>query len=323
MSRIGRYIGTTARGLTKNFSVPVPWGCVAGKTWGDNANPPVLCLHGWLDNCNTFDKLIPLLPKDNFYIALDTPGHGLSSHFPTGMFYFTIAYCGVLKRVIDHFKLKELSIIGHSMGGNIGAHFSGLYPEVVKRLVIIDSIGTWFRMKEDLVVSLRSCIDSHLAFEKAEERPEKQYTYEQAKERLKIANKGLDDEGVEILLERGMKELDNGQFTFRRDLRHLFKDAMERTIDSALAVTENISADVLIVGADSSITSAVRERFKNEIDRIMGTFEKSCKSFRVVKAKGNHHLHLCTPDETAAFITEFFADHPREQQVDANSNSNL
>lgn len=38
-----------------------------------------------------------------------------------------------------------------------------------------------------------------------------------------------------------------GQFTFRRDLRHLFKDAMERTIDSALVVTDNISADVLMV----------------------------------------------------------------------------
>lgn len=65
-------------------------------------------------------------------------------------------------------------------------------------------MGTWFRMKvgchlltaisfmirivaillkEDLVVSLRSCIDSYLAFENAADRPDKQYSYQQAKER--------------------------------------------------------------------------------------------------------------------------------------------
>ena len=51
----------------------------------------ILCLHGWLDNAASFNRLAPLL-LDSFpvsdeqqqqpmeILALDFPGHGLSGH---------------------------------------------------------------------------------------------------------------------------------------------------------------------------------------------------------------------------------------------------
>lgn len=65
----------------------VPWGFVAGKWYGDRNKQPVLAFHGWQDNAGTFDRLIPLLPKTISVWAIDLPGHGKSSHFPTGMQY--------------------------------------------------------------------------------------------------------------------------------------------------------------------------------------------------------------------------------------------
>lgn len=50
-------------GLLSELKLTVPWGHIAAKAWGSLQGPPVLCLHGWLDNANSFDRLIPLLPQ--------------------------------------------------------------------------------------------------------------------------------------------------------------------------------------------------------------------------------------------------------------------
>lgn len=83
----------------------------------------MLCLHGWLDNANTFDKLIPLLPRGRsgssgwlvlcsraahlitlslsgcYYVAMDFSGHGLSSHRPAGCSYHFLDYVTDVRRV--------------------------------------------------------------------------------------------------------------------------------------------------------------------------------------------------------------------------------
>lgn len=46
-----------------------------------------MTVHGWNDNAGTFDKLIPMLPQDLYIVAVDMPGHGLSSHLPPGITY--------------------------------------------------------------------------------------------------------------------------------------------------------------------------------------------------------------------------------------------
>lgn len=62
----------------------MPWGIVAGKWYGPENVRPILMLHGWQDNAGTFNTLIPLLPQNHSYLALDLPGHGLSSRLPAG-----------------------------------------------------------------------------------------------------------------------------------------------------------------------------------------------------------------------------------------------
>ncbi|CDQ91093.1 unnamed protein product [Oncorhynchus mykiss] len=53
----------TMKQAVSEFNMPVPWGEIRGKVWGPDNGRPILCLHGWADNCGTFNTLIPLLPK--------------------------------------------------------------------------------------------------------------------------------------------------------------------------------------------------------------------------------------------------------------------
>ena len=55
---------------------------IAGLATGDAHDPPVLMLHGWLDNAASFGGVMPLLPGRRL-LAIDLPGHGESDHLPS------------------------------------------------------------------------------------------------------------------------------------------------------------------------------------------------------------------------------------------------
>ena len=96
-------------------SIPVPWGKIAGKQWGNKNGTPILAIHGYLDNAASFDGLIPLLPLSEYnVIAIDLPGHGFSSHYAPGMTYRLSDALVALRRVQIHFGWEKSNIIAHS-----------------------------------------------------------------------------------------------------------------------------------------------------------------------------------------------------------------
>jgi pimeloyl-ACP methyl ester carboxylesterase len=56
---------------------------LAAHLFGPEDGLPVIALHGWLDNANSFARLAPRL-KGLRIIALDMAGHGHSGHRPAG-----------------------------------------------------------------------------------------------------------------------------------------------------------------------------------------------------------------------------------------------
>ncbi|XP_047406379.1 serine hydrolase-like protein 2 isoform X7 [Sciurus carolinensis] len=107
-------------GLLSELKLTVPWGYIAAKAWGSLQGPPVLCLHGWLDNANSFDRLLPLLPQDFHYVAMDFGGHGLSSHYSPGVPYYHQNFVSEVRRVAAALKWSRFSLMGHSFGGIVG-----------------------------------------------------------------------------------------------------------------------------------------------------------------------------------------------------------
>ncbi|XP_035315946.1 serine hydrolase-like protein isoform X1 [Cricetulus griseus] len=126
-------------GLFSELRLAVPWGHIAVKVWGSQKNPPVLCLHAWLENANSFDRLIPLLPQDFHYVAMDFGGHGLSSHYSPGLPYYHHNFVSEVRRVAAAFKWTRFSLLGHSFGGTVGGMFACIFPEMVDQLILLDS----------------------------------------------------------------------------------------------------------------------------------------------------------------------------------------
>lgn len=99
----------------------MPWGNIRGQIFGDpnvKNSKPILCLHGYLDNSNSFRPLAPYLCQNNQYymIAIDLPGHGLSSYLPEGIPYTPKLFLSSVRRVVKYFDLKSFYFLCHSYG---------------------------------------------------------------------------------------------------------------------------------------------------------------------------------------------------------------
>ncbi|XP_034438827.1 serine hydrolase-like protein isoform X2 [Hippoglossus hippoglossus] len=204
------------------LSVPVAWGEIRCKVWGPDHGRPVLCLHGWADNCGTFNSLIPLLPKENRYVAMDLAGHGRSSHRPGGAFYTFPSYIADVRRVVDGLQWTKFTILGHSMGGNIGTMFTVMYPEMVEALILLDILGFLPTVTKKISEKMRNGIYEMIQFENKTEEKKKVYTYKEAVKRLLAANPTLSEQSAHILLERSLVQVEGG-FVFSRDLRVKFR----------------------------------------------------------------------------------------------------
>lgn len=103
----------------KEIKVPVPWGFIRGQIFGEPSSnkTPMLAVHGYLDNSNSFKPLAPLLCENEYYIiSIDLPGHGLSSKFPAGIAYTTKLNLTAIRRVVKYFELNNFIFLAHSYG---------------------------------------------------------------------------------------------------------------------------------------------------------------------------------------------------------------
>ncbi|XP_055763274.1 serine hydrolase-like protein isoform X1 [Salvelinus fontinalis] len=297
----------TMKQTVSEFNMPVPWGEIRGKVWGPDRGRPILCLHGWADNCGTFNTLIPLLPKEWKYVAVDMAGHGLSSHRPPGVFYSFPAYMADIRRVIGALQWKRFSIIGHSMGGNVAGMFSALYPEMVESVVLLDSYGFLPTDAKELHTVMRQGFEGMLEFEKKkDEKKEKVYTYENALMRLLAANPSLSEQSAHILLERGLAQVEGG-VVFTRDFRINLKNVVRVSLEQSLELQSRIQARVLVVLAEEGFEKMFSEPQQKTFTSTLLQGYKDQRGM-VVNVPGDHHVHLNTPETVAQIVTDFLQE---------------
>ncbi len=108
--------------------------------WGNQSAPPLLLVHGMWDHARSWDWLARVLRSDWHVIAPDLRGHGDSEWSPDGA-YHSPYYLLDFVDLIDTLGYEQISIVAHSFGGNPVARFSALYPQRVRKLVLVDAMG--------------------------------------------------------------------------------------------------------------------------------------------------------------------------------------
>ena len=101
---------------------------------------PILLIHGFDSSVLEFRRLLPLLCGDNETWAVDLLGFGFTDRL-SGIAYSPTAIKTHLYYFWKSLINQPVILVGASMGGATAIDFTLTYPEVVKKLVLIDSAG--------------------------------------------------------------------------------------------------------------------------------------------------------------------------------------
>ena len=99
---------------------------------------PVMLIHGFGADLNTWMFTQPALAESRRAVALDLPGHGGSTKALTGPIDGS-SFAADLDRALAALGIERLHLVGHSMGGAIALHFAGWQPDRVASLTLIAS----------------------------------------------------------------------------------------------------------------------------------------------------------------------------------------
>jgi len=122
--------------------------------WGNPEEETYVFVHGIRDQGRSWETFIAELINKGLLIkhavALDLRGHGDSEWPSTNRGYQHEDFLTDLAGLVKHLDKEALTIIGHSLGGSMCLLYAAAFPEKVKRLVLLESLGPFARSDEEV-----------------------------------------------------------------------------------------------------------------------------------------------------------------------------
>ncbi|KAJ3178725.1 hypothetical protein HDU85_005128 [Gaertneriomyces sp. JEL0708] len=269
----------------------------------------ILCLHGWLDNANSFDPLLNHLvshkqPSDVSYhiISVDFPGHGLSSHRHPQAAYLFYRYVHEIRYILSCLPWHKCTLIGHSMGAGVATLVASIMPERISGLVCVEGLGPFTRGPESAVQFLKEYCEA--AYTTTQKRPRAYASKEEAAIARATGNAAmpLSVPAATLLVERGTLAVEGGGFIWAHDPRLRLPWPIHWPEDAILAFLRRITCPVLVLMGDTSkfIANIKDFNLQNRVEAV-----QDCQ---VTFVPGGHHPHLDeSPEECADIIARWIA----------------
>ncbi|QDG52828.1 alpha/beta hydrolase [Persicimonas caeni] len=281
---------------SQNIEIHIPGLEIAAKTWGPEDGKPVLSAHGWLDNAATFDRLAPMLDGLRI-VAFDFPGHGRSDHRPPGVTYHFIDWVPIFFDVADALGWQTFSLMCHSMGAAAASLAAGTYPERIERMVLIDGLGPWASPASEAPGQLRKALDERKVLSEKSSR-----VFNSPEDAVNTVSEvhGLSPANAKLLVDRGLEQLDDGQWRFTYDLFLRGASNLRLTEEQVLAFFGEIECPSLLIRPRSGWPTDAAH-MQRRIDAIA--------TLEVFEVEGGHHVHLENPERIVDAVGEFLNPH--------------
>ncbi|MGE8361525.1 alpha/beta fold hydrolase [Pseudomonas sp.] len=257
---------------------------LAAHLYGPADGEPVIALHGWLDNANSFARLAPRLEGVRI-VALDFAGHGHSAHRPVGAGYALWDYVHDVLQVAEQFGWQRFSLLGHSMGAIVSVMLAGALPERVTRLALIDGLIPYTGEADTAPQKLAEALTAQMAL--AGKRKPVYAAFERAVEARMRGVGAVSREAAELLAQRGLMPVAGG-YTWRTDNRLTLPSPLRLTQAHAMAFVRRLACPVQLVLAEQGMLAAQPSLAALLADTPID----------VRRVPGGHHLHL--DDEAGA-----------------------
>jgi len=263
--------------------------------WGDPQEETYVFVHGVRDQGRSWDPFLAALRARGVPIkhavALDLRGHGDSEWPATSRGYQHEDFLSDLAGLLKHLDKEPLTIIGHSLGGSMCMLYAGAFPEKVKRMVLLESLGPFARADDEVP----NIIAERLKGRDYVEIPFPYESLEAAAKALQKAFPLIPDKAAFHMARHGTS-YKGGKYRWKHDpiLRYRTMTAMsEGQIE---AFIRRLQCPILFVyGTESGFMKSVR-----------GPRVKLFSNAQIVPVEGaGHHIPHEKPDELADIVAPF------------------
>lgn len=267
--------------------------------WGNESAPPLLLVHGNRDHCHNWDWVAQALRDDYHVIAPDFRGHG-DSEWVHGSAYSHSEYIYDLAQLIHQQDLAPVNVIAHSLGGGVALRYAGIYPENIRRMVVIEGAGgPWSMYQGPVHVRMRQWIEQ--ARKISGRMPKRYESPEEAYHRMQAANGHLSEEQARHLTIHGSNQNEDGTYSWKFDNYTHLMAPFDMPWEQVQELWARIENPLLLISGSESWA----RHTKNPVDQF-----KNAK--HVVLENAGHWVHHDQIDEFLSLTRDFLAEEGSE-----------
>jgi pimeloyl-ACP methyl ester carboxylesterase len=220
--------------------------------WGDEANPPLMLIHGNRDHARTWDQVAVQLKQEYCVYAVDLRGHG-DSEWSVGSQYSLPEFVLDVAMLGRELNRNPLTVIGHSLGGAVALEYTGVFPQFVRKVVAVEGLGP--RVREPVAASsrMRSWIGQMQEFDTR--KPRRYAALADATKRMLEENPHLTGDMARHLTMHGMRPNDDGTLSWKFDNYVRLSSPYEFNIAEAREIWNQIRCPTLLIRGSESWAS--------------------------------------------------------------------